>query len=60
MNCVPLILLGIAALVALTGFFVAGLSGALGLIDPLSAVLYCTVCLSGVVLAVLKIERSEV
>lgn len=48
---IPNILLALAGLAALAGFFIAGLGGMLGLIDPVAAVLYCLVTLAGALYA---------
>lgn len=53
---IPNILLALAGLAALVGFFIAGLGGMLGLIDPVAAVLYCIVTLAGALYVGGKIE----
>lgn len=53
---IPNLLLTLAGLAALAAFTIAGLGGLLGLIDPLAAVIYCTVSLGGALYAGGKVE----
>lgn len=53
---IPNLLLTLAGLAALAAFTIAGLGGLLGLIDPIPAIVYCTVSLGGALYAGGKVE----
>ena len=53
---IPNLLLTLAGLAALVAFTIAGLGGLLGLIDPIPAIIYCTVSLGGALYAGGKVQ----